>query len=65
MLRMMEYFRKRVSYSKRRWAFFSAMADSTRLCILRLLHQKGLMGVTEIDEILEKSQTSSLIIWVA
>ena len=34
----------------------SAMADSTRICILRLLHQKGPMGVTKIYEILEKSQ---------
>jgi len=35
---------------------FSAMADSTRLCILRLLHQKGPIGVTKIYEVLEKSQ---------
>jgi len=35
---------------------FSAMADSTRLAILKLLHRKGPMSVTKIYEMLEKSQ---------
>lgn len=35
---------------------FSALADSTRLCILKLLHRKGPMGVTKIYEMLEKPQ---------
>jgi len=34
----------------------SAMADPTRLCILRLLHGKGPMSVTKIYEVLGKSQ---------
>lgn len=35
---------------------FSALADPTRLQILRVLHQKGPMSVTQIYEILEKAQ---------
>lgn len=31
---------------------FSALADPTRLQILKLLHQKGPMGVTKMYEIL-------------
>lgn len=35
---------------------FSALADPTRLQILKLLHQKGPMHVTKIYEILERPQ---------
>ena len=35
---------------------FSALADSTRLQILELLHQKGPMPVTQIYETLGKAQ---------
>ena len=35
---------------------FSALADPTRLQILKLLHQKGPMSVTQIYEILERAQ---------
>ncbi len=36
--------------------FFSALADPTRLQILKLLHQKGPMNVTQIYEILGRPQ---------
>ena len=37
-------------------ALFSALADPTRMQILKLLHQKGPMHVTKIYEALGKSQ---------